>query len=71
MSKAQELRDLTDEELEARYLDERKALFHLVNDKQQQGKQFEKQHKIPQTRRQIARMLTIMSEKQKVKGQSQ
>lgn len=66
--KAQELRDLSEEELEARYHDERKELFKLVNDRQQSKRQFEKPHRLKQTRKQIARLLTIQREKQLAKG---
>jgi large subunit ribosomal protein L29 len=63
MDKEQKLRDLSINELEANYEDERKKLFKLVNEKRQ-TKQFEKPHRIKQTRKQIARLLTIMTEKQ-------
>lgn len=69
MSKrAQEIRDLSDEELEAHYLDARKELFKLVNERQQSRQQFEKPHRLKQTRKQIARLLTIQREKQLAKG---
>lgn len=69
MSKnAQEIRDLSDEELEARYLDERKELFKLANEQHQSRQQFEKPHRLKQTRKQIARLLTIKREKQLAKG---
>lgn len=63
MAKAKELRDLSLEELEANYQDARKALFHLVNERKL-SKQFEKPHRIPETKKQIAQLLTIISEKQ-------
>lgn len=65
MSKTQEMRDLSDDEIDARYLDERKNLFTLVNQKQEAGgKTFEKPHRIREARREIARLLTVKRERQ-------
>jgi large subunit ribosomal protein L29 len=65
MTKAQEFRDLSDVDLEDRYLDERKKLFNMINEKEASGgKQFDKPHRIRQAKREIARMLTIKREKQ-------
>lgn len=68
VKKAQEIRDLSQDELEARYLDERKLLFTLVNERQQARRQFEKPHRIRETRKVLARILTIQREKQLAKG---
>lgn len=65
MEKAKQLRDLSIEELEANYRDAQSALFHLINERGV-SKSFEKPHRIPATKRQIARLLTIISEKQSV-----
>lgn len=62
MSRNQELRDLSKEELEARFFDVRQKLFHLVNERQQSRQQFEKPHRIREAKREIARILTIQRE---------
>lgn len=67
MSKIHELRDLSDEELEARFFDTRQKLFHLVNERQQSRQQFEKPHRIRAAKREIARILTLKREKQLAK----
>lgn len=65
MTKAQQLRDFAEDELQARYLDERKELFKLVNERKQNGRQqFERAHRIRQTKKEIARLLTVKREKQ-------
>jgi large subunit ribosomal protein L29 len=69
MSKAQKFRDLSHEELLANCEDERKKLFKLVNEKRQ-SRQFEKPHRIRQAKKDIARMLTVSSEKQSANRQS-
>lgn len=66
--KAQELRDLSVEELEAKCTDERKELFKLTNEKQQSRRQFEKPHRIRQARHSIARILTILQQKKQEKS---
>lgn len=63
--KAKELQDLSYEELEATYKDYQKKLFKLVNEQKQLRP--EKPHLVPQTRKEIARLLTVMNEK-KVRG---
>lgn len=63
MTKAKDLRDLSLDELEANYQDQRKQLFQFINEKEQ-ARQFEKPHRIRQTRKEIARLLTVISEKQ-------
>lgn len=62
MKKANEYRDMSLEELEANCQDSRKQLFKLVNDRAT-TKQFEKPHRIPALKKQIAVMLTILGEK--------
>lgn len=64
MTKPQDLRDLSEDELEARYLDERKELFKLVNERQLSGREFEKPHRIRRAKKEIARLLTVQREKQ-------
>lgn len=64
MSKAQVFRDQSSEDLEASYADKRKELFNLVNEKRM-NKQFEKPHRIKLIKKDIARMLTVITEKQK------
>ena len=70
MAKAVELRDQSVEELEATLLDLRKQLFQLVTEAKQSSK-FEKAHRIPLTKKDIARVLTVLSEKQKANTQAQ
>jgi large subunit ribosomal protein L29 len=62
MSKAKDYRDQTVDELGAVLLDERKKLFQLRN-KSAQEKKLEKPHEIVETRRNIARLLTVLTEK--------
>ena len=62
MKKAKEYRDLSPEELDATYRENQKELFHLVNE-WQRTKKLEKPHLLRQKRKDIARMLTIMTEK--------
>lgn len=64
MSKVQTFRDMSPEELQAACLDKRKELFQLVNERKQ-AQQFEKPHRIKQTKKEIARVLTILREKTK------
>ncbi len=63
MTKAKDYRDQTIEELEAACQDARKALFTLVN-QQKQTKKSEKPHLVRQKRKDIARLLTVITEKQ-------
>lgn len=65
MKKASELRDLSVDELEANVIDARKQLFKLTNERQV-TKQFEKPHRIPNIKKQIAQMLTIIDEKKQL-----
>lgn len=62
MYKAKDLRDQSIEELEAIYDDSCKKLFALINEMKSQKKR-EKPHEIRHARKDIARILTIMSEK--------
>ncbi len=66
MKKAKELRDLSLDELEANYTDTQKELFHLTNEIKQ-TKKMEKPHLPRQKRKEIARLLTVMTEKQTAK----
>lgn len=63
MTKASEFRDQTVEELIASCEDARKALFQLVN-QNKQTKKMDKPHLIRQKRKDIARLLTVITEKQ-------
>ncbi len=66
MAKAKDLRDQSIDELEAAYNDTRKELFQLVNELKR-TKKMEKPHLLRQKRKDIARMLTVISEKQAAK----
>jgi large subunit ribosomal protein L29 len=63
--KANEFRDLSVAELEAAHLEARKNLFEMVNEAQRE-KKVEKPHRIREKRKEIARLLTLITEKQKV-----
>lgn len=63
--KANEFRDMTVAELEAAHLEARKSLFEMVNEAQRE-KKVEKPHRIRAKRKDIARLLTLITEKQKV-----
>lgn len=63
MAKAKEMRDQALDELKASYDDQRKELFQLKNEREA-TKQFEKPHRIRLKKRDIARLLTIIREKQ-------
>lgn len=64
MNKAKDLRDQSLEELEAAYKDSCKKLFEL-NSTFKSLKQREKPHEIYHTRKDIARLLTVITEKQR------
>lgn len=64
MAKKNELRDLSVAELEAAHQEARKSLFELVNEAHRE-KKVEKPHRIRQKRKEIARILTLLTEKQK------
>ncbi|MEI8125110.1 MAG: 50S ribosomal protein L29 [Parachlamydiaceae bacterium] len=69
MTKASNLRDMAIPELELAINDLNKELFALVNDKKR-SKKLEKPHLIREKKKQKARMLTIISEKQISRSQS-
>lgn len=69
MSKASNLRDMALPELEAAVEDLNKELFTLINDKKR-SKKVEKPHLIREKKKQKARVLTIISEKQTQHEQS-
>jgi large subunit ribosomal protein L29 len=64
MYKAKELRDQSLEELEALYQDTCKKLFQLINQFKAEKKR-ENPHEIRHARKDIARLLTIITEKRK------
>lgn len=66
MTKASVYRDQTIEELQASCEDARKELFLLVN-QNKQTKKMDKPHLIRQKRKDIARLLTVITEKQSAK----
>lgn len=63
MTKANEYRDMSIEELDALYIDIRKELFALVNE-MKKAKKIEKPHLINEKKKDIARLLTVLTEKQ-------
>lgn len=69
MYKAKELRDQSLQELEATYNECCRKLFDLVHAFRFQ-KKLEKPHEIKHARKDIARLLTVMTEKRKQKDQS-
>ncbi len=68
MQKAKDFRDQTVEELETLVGEKRKALFELVN-AVKFSKKAEKPHLISQTKKEIARLHTVMTEKRAEKQQ--
>lgn len=66
MLKAKELRDQSDEELELMYHDSVHKHYELLN--RSRMEKLEQPHEIRQLRRHIARLLTIMKEKQRDKS---
>lgn len=66
MYKAKELRDQSVEELEISYQETCKRLFDLKHAFKYQ-KSNEKPHEIKQVRKDIARMLTVLTEKRRAK----
>jgi large subunit ribosomal protein L29 len=64
MYKAKDLRDQSLDELEAIYDESCKKLFELINEFKSQKKR-EKPHEIKHTRKDIARLLTVMTEKRR------
>ncbi len=69
MTKAKEYRDKSVEDLKETYNETRKELFHLRN-KMQHDKKLEKPHLLRVKRKDIARLLTILHEKQSASGKS-
>lgn len=63
MLKVKELRDLSIADLELMCQERRKKQFDLFNEHRKTQKQ-EKPHLVEQTKKEIARLLTIMREKQ-------
>lgn len=63
MLKAKDLRDHSVEELQAMCSDSRNELFVLINQGKQE-KKMEKTHSISQKRKDIARILTVLREKE-------
>ncbi len=66
MAKIQEYRDQSVEQLEVAHEDLRKVLFGLRNERRETG-QVERPHQLKSTRREIARLLTVLNEKRKGK----
>jgi large subunit ribosomal protein L29 len=64
MYKAKELRNQSIEELEASYQDSCKKLFEL-NGQFRSQKKLENPHEMKHTRKDIARLLTVMTEKRR------
>lgn len=69
MLKAQDLRDQSVEELKALVAEQRRALFDLINTFKTAHK-LDKPHLVRQTRKDIARLLTVINEKQSAKQTS-
>lgn len=63
MVKAKNLRDQSTEELEATLLDIQKELFELKNERKQ-SKKLEKPHLLREKKKDIAKILTVVREKQ-------
>jgi ribosomal protein L29 len=62
MTRASEFRDLSKEELESTLEEKQKSLFDLIN-KREKEKKIDKPHLFKSTKRDIARILTILTEK--------
>ena len=63
MTKAKDLRDQTENELKALLVDKQKESFQLLNQRQRE-KKLDKPHLLPENRREIARILTVLTEKE-------
>lgn len=63
--KAKDFRDMSLVELEAAHKDARRDMFDMINEAQRE-KKVEKPHRIREKRKEIARLLTVITEKQKV-----
>lgn len=68
MLKANQIRDMSIDELEATYGDICKELFQLLNE-MKKAKKLEKPHLLRQRRKEKARLLTILQEKQSAQQQ--
>lgn len=66
MYKAKDLRDQSLEELEAIYDESCRKLFELINQVKSEKKR-DKPHEIKHARKDIARLLTVMTEKRQQK----
>ena len=67
LKKAQDFREQSLEELDATYEDLRKQLFELVNERKL-TMPFKQPHRINDTKKEIARLLTVKCEKQRAQG---
>ena len=67
MLKAKDIRDQSVEEIKATYRDISKELFLLVNE-MKLTKKSEKPHLIKEKKRDVARLLTVLNEKNKNSG---
>lgn len=63
MLKAKELRDQTIDELKAVLVETRNAIYEFKNEIQQ-SKKLENPHVIPEKKKDVARILTVIREKQ-------
>lgn len=63
MLKAKDLRDQSNEELEATLIDSKKELYELQNELNQ-TKKLEQPHLLRERKKDIAKILTVLSEKQ-------
>ena len=63
MLKAKDLRNMSLDELKATVMDHRNKLFVLVNEQRKADKR-EQPHLIRQTRKEIARLMTVITEKE-------
>jgi large subunit ribosomal protein L29 len=69
MARAKEYRDMSSEELEAALTDINRELFELRNEFMA-AKKSEKPHRLRERRRDKARLLTVMTEKQTMNKQA-
>jgi large subunit ribosomal protein L29 len=63
MLKAKELKDMSGEELRAMLVEKRSEHFHLVN-KREREKKLDNPHQIHGLKRDIARILTVLRQKE-------
>ncbi len=63
MTKTKEFRDHSVEELESNLIDLRKKLYEVKNE-EKQAKKLEKPHQLHLLKKDIARLLTVLREKQ-------